>query len=51
MITEIDIKDVKFCGVQQFTEQALETIDAVYDAMSFRHTMQINLTGKILHYQ
>ena len=46
MITEIDIKDVKFRGVQQFAEQALETIDAVHDAIVASRVIQTHNVNK-----
>ena len=39
MITEIDIKDVKFHEVQQFAEQALEIIDAIHNAIIASHVI------------
>ena len=46
MITGIDIKDVKFKGVQQFAEHALETIDAVHDAIVASRVIQTHQANK-----
>jgi hypothetical protein len=46
MITEIDIKDVRFKGVQQFAEHALETIDAIHDAIIASRIIQTHYANK-----
>jgi hypothetical protein len=46
MITEIDVKDVRFKGVQQFAEHALETIDAVHDAIVASCVIQTHYANK-----
>ena len=46
MIAEIDVKDVRFKGVQQFAEHALETIDAVHDAIVASRIKQTHYANK-----
>jgi hypothetical protein len=46
MITKINIKDVKFRGVQQFAERALETIDAAHDAIIASRVIQTHNANK-----
>jgi hypothetical protein len=46
MITDIDVKDVRFKGMQQFAEHALETIDAVHDAIVASRVIQTHYTNR-----